>query len=67
MEKILRNGEIGVLDKILKDGDYSKNNTLSRDEVKGKTMQLSSRPSAKHNMTLNKNLLYFILVQRDVA
>ena len=67
MEKILRNGEIGVLDKILKDGDYSKNNTLSRDEVKGKTMQLSSRPCAKHNMTLNKNLLYFILVQRDVA
>lgn len=67
MEKILRNGEIGVLDKILKDGDYSKNNTLSRDEVKGKTMQLSSRLCAKYNMTLNKNLVGFILVQRDVA
>ena len=67
MEKILRNGEIGVLDKILKDGDYSKNNTLSRDEVKGKTMQISSRPCAKHNMTLSKKLLGFILVQSDIA
>lgn len=67
MEKILRNGEIGVLDKILKDGDYSKNNTLSRDEVKGKSMQISSRPCAKHNITLNKKLLCFILVQSDVA
>lgn len=67
MEKILRNREIGVLDKILKDGGYSKNNTLSKDEVKGKTMQISSRPCAKHNMTLNKKLLCFILVKSDVA